>query len=159
MKQIIYSITTLIFASAILLGCAPTTLESTSTLSPSPSPIATLLCPNVNSEAKFLHPENNTLIDDQILSYVNAGGDPDNLNSFFNQYDPKTLDVSVTDLNDDGTNEILIAGTVPIDFDRPSPGVVYIFTCKDNAYTIEAEFIFDDLSAADIVTVEKLIRD
>jgi len=171
MKKLISTITILILVDAMLLGCNSTTVENpllTSTSKPVPteallpqssSLIPTPVCPTGDSKAEFILPESNDAIDDNVLFYLNAGGNPSEISSFFTQYQPTTLDVSVVDLTNDGLNEIVVAGTLPPHLNPSGNGIFHIFACENNAYRLEIEFIFSNMSSANIVRIEKLLAD
>lgn len=157
----------------MLLGCAQTTPEftpsvPTSTLKPLPtntelppseSPTEAPVCPAINPEVEFFPPEDDGETGDTILSYINDGGDPHEINFFFDQYRLKTLDLISADLNDDGLNEIIVAGTLPPEFNSTNEGAIYIFGCKNKSYELKVKFNIDRISNANIIRTEKLLNE
>lgn len=88
---------------------------------------------------------------------MNAGGDLSQINSYFAQFQLKTLDVAAVDLNDDGLDEIVVAGVLPLELKSPGQGVIFILGCKQKAYEIAKHFDFQNISSAEIIRTEKLL--
>ena len=127
---------------ALIWGCTPASI-----------------CPAINSEVKLVSPQRNDVIDENILLYLNAGGDPNQINSFFAQFGSKTLAVTIADLDGDSLNETIVAGTLPLEFTSTNEGAIHIFKCKHKSYELIKQFDLDRISRSDIIRTEKLLVD
>jgi len=162
--------TLLLFVIAGCSSASPTPISLTPTLTsvpvisatiqpPTSSPTSTPTCPQIASNIKFIPPETNNDIANTILNFLNSGGDPDEINSYYSQFQSKTLDILAADLNEDGLNEIIVAGALPLELNSPGEGVIYIFGCKQASYEIEKQFDSQNLSSAKILRTENLLVD
>ena len=132
-------------------------LLPTETLLPSPTSTSMPVCPAINPEVDLVLPTSDGLIDDNVLAYLNAGGDPEQIASFLVSNNLTTLDVSVTDLNGDNLNEVVVAGALPLEFGSTNEGWIYIFTCETSSYELDGRFMLGKISGVAPIRTEKLL--
>jgi len=113
----------------------------------------------MNPEIRFIPPQSNNEIADKILNFLNAKGDPEQINSYYSQFQSKTLDVQAVDMNDDGLEEIVIVGALPWELNSSGNGSIIILGCKQRLYEIVKQFDFQNISSAKVLRIEKLLAD
>ncbi len=140
--------------STVVIHLSPTKTVLLSTPPSTPTPV----CPDIDPKVEYTPPRSNDEIADNILAFINNGGDLDKINSYFVQF-PKTLDILATDLNDDGFNEIIIAGALPLEMQAAGDGVIYVLSCTQKSYQIAKQFDLHNIFSARVIRTEKLLAD
>lgn len=115
----------------------PPTVTPTATSSPSntPSPTPDFTCPQPDTPAPFAQPANIAELQEQILTYLNAGGQVGDLANLVASLDIDG-DILTVDMNDDDILEIVLNLAVAANANEPRDHATWILQCRLRQYHV-----------------------